>query len=79
MRGLRYGIPKFIPLNIKITARSNEKTGINFLIFILLFNETNEGIIDATNIAGKVPTPKKNINKILCSTFPNAIAPAIAT
>ena len=75
--GLRYGIPKFEPLNISIRAEIIIKTGTAFLILFLKFILIEFPIIDKINIAGIVPIPKNSINNEPLKILPEAIAPAI--
>ena len=74
--GLKYGIPKFKPLRIKIIASIEANTGMKREIFCLNFRETKFPAKDTPNIIGIVPAPNKAIYIIPLIKLPVAIAPA---
>lgn len=75
--GLKYGIPKFKPLRIKIIASIDANTGMKREIFCLNFKEIKFPAKDTPNIMGIVPVPNKAIYRIPFKRLPVAIAPAI--
>ena len=75
--GLKYGIPRFIPLKIKISPITTANTGTARLIFLLISILINFPNNVAANITGTVPKPNSAINKAPDRRLPVATAPAI--
>ena len=77
--GLKYGMPRFSPLSIKIIARMTARTGI--ILLILLRSEALMCFprIEAASIIGSVPRPNNAMNSVPDNTLSVATAPPIAT
>lgn len=74
---LQYGIPKFIPLNIKSSAKVPINKGVSFLNFVLTEKPILYPSRGIDNIIGNVPRPNAAIYHAPAMLSPEAIAPAI--
>ncbi len=69
-----YGIPKFIPLSIMTIPKARIHTGTIFLNAFFTEGLIHLPAIIIPAIIGRVPNPKKNINKDPFQTAPVANA-----